>query len=563
MIPGSAGRSPLRTLTPYSCTARRVATLAVARAAGSTPKTTASEESLLARPAMEAASLRRRASISSCFRCCLLRFCSAGTSWLAKAPRPLACRSLSGLVTQSGSWPRTSSPKVGSWPREASASKLSKSRLERSSSTPSSPAALTAPSDASSSTGISLPSFCRSSDASSFPCRNWAAPRSRSVVCLRASPPSSRRAASAAATSASRSSADSVAAPSSSLSSAPAALSSSASSRLERRDANGATSSASCAAFSSAGAGAAPAPSCSATLAAPSTRPESRMALRTSQSAARAASVASSLTLSITWSRLPSRSRFAPSRKERSSKPKPTAPRSTLDLSLSPPGASGCVVSGSLSASKAARSAASLSSSCSVSPSCSRAIAIISSIERPSASSAIPSSSRASSIALLLTPTAAASSTAFISCAVSARPLRGDLARTSAVISFISSTSSAMPPRLSSAAEAFCAAAVASCAAVCVGSTTPLVLKSEPIAPMVSTALIIPSEMLAASRSTVACCFSSSSGAAMSQAAPVRWDAAPAHRQRGCGTKASNVAARATSIVLSRRFCPTRRGINK
>eukprot|EP00964_Phaeocystis_antarctica_P103476 scaffold68736_cov48-Phaeocystis_antarctica.AAC.1 len=95
--PGSAGRSPLRTLTPYSCTAMRVATLAVARAAGSTPKTAASEASLLARPAMEAASLRRRASISSCCRCCLWRFCSAGTSWLAKAPRPLACRSLSGL----------------------------------------------------------------------------------------------------------------------------------------------------------------------------------------------------------------------------------------------------------------------------------------------------------------------------------------------------------------------------------------------------------------------------------------------------------------------------------
>ena len=98
------------------------------------------------------------------------------------------------------------------------------------------------------------------------------------------------------------------------------------------------------------------------------------------------------------------------------------------------------------------------------------------------------------------------------------------------------------------AAEAFCEVAVAACKALRVGFTTPLGFKSEPIAATVSTALIIPSEMAAASRSTFGstfdCCFSSSGDAAMSQAA--RWDAAPAHWQRGCGTKAE--AARHASM---------------
>ena len=98
------------------------------------------------------------------------------------------------------------------------------------------------------------------------------------------------------------------------------------------------------------------------------------------------------------------------------------------------------------------------------------------------------------------------------------------------------------------AAEVFCEAAVAACTALRVGFTTPLGFKSEPIAATVSTALIIPSEMVAASRSTFGstsdCCFSSSCDAAMSQAA--RWDAAPAHWQRGCGTKAE--AARHASM---------------
>ena len=90
-------------------------------------------------------------------------------------------------------------------------------------------------------------------------------------------------------------------------------------------------------------------------------------------------------------------------------------------------------------------------------------------------------------------------------------------------------------------------AAVAACKALRVGFTTPLGFKSEPIAATVSTALIIPSEMAAASRSTFGStfdCFSSSGDAAMSQAA--RWDAAPAHWQRGCGTKAE--AARHASM---------------
>ena len=108
-------------------------------------------------------------------------------------------------------------------------------------------------------------------------------------------------------------------------------------------------------------------------------------------------------------------------------------------------------------------------------------------------------------------------------------------------------------------AEVFCEAAVAACVAVRVGSTTPLVLKSEPIAATVSTALIIPSEMVAASRSTVACGFSWSGGAAMSQAAPARWDAAPAHRQRGCGTKAE--AARQASICEPAGLCRGREKI--
>ena len=97
------------------------------------------------------------------------------------------------------------------------------------------------------------------------------------------------------------------------------------------------------------------------------------------------------------------------------------------------------------------------------------------------------------------------------------------------------------------AAEVFCEAAVAACKALRVGFTTPLGFKSEPIAATVSTALIIPSEMAAASRSTFGStfdCFSSSGDAAMSQAA--RWDAAPAHWQRGCGTKAE--AARHASM---------------
>ena len=90
-------------------------------------------------------------------------------------------------------------------------------------------------------------------------------------------------------------------------------------------------------------------------------------------------------------------------------------------------------------------------------------------------------------------------------------------------------------------------AAVAACKALRVGFTTPLGFKSEPIAATVSTALITPSEMAAASRSTFGStfdCFSSSGDAAMSQAA--RWDAAPAHWQRGCGTKAE--AARHASM---------------
>ena len=114
----------------------------------------------------------------------------------------------------------------------------------------------------------------------------------------------------------------------------------------------------------------------------------------------------------------------------------------------------------------------------------------------------------------------------------------------------------------------FCEAAVAACTALRVGFTTPLGFKSEPIAATVSTALIIPSEMVAASRSTFGStfdCFSSSGDAAMSQAA--RWDAAPAHWQRGCGTKAEAArhasmcerAGRGVAVEAAedlRRFCP-------